>query len=182
MWKLRKMTRRRLITLLSVVFVLALTTTTALAARPRFSSAIDFSLGSLIAEGRLAGLGTQDVAVVLEATGIPVVSCTNQGGQQAPGQNPSKVSARGTEFLVHQTYTKNGSTGFEVETNDPAPLSAKKMGCPNNTWTATIDFVFWTNATITVRADNETGAVLLQQDFVCVTTRTPANVSCTPIP
>jgi hypothetical protein len=182
MWKLRKLTRRRLITILSLIFVLGLTTTTALAARPRFSSAIAFSLGSLIAEGRLTGLGTQDVAVVLDATGIPVVTCTNQGGNQAPGQNPPKVSARGSQFLIHETYTKNGSTGFEVETNDPAPLSAKKMGCPNNTWTATIDFVFWTNATINVRADTETGAVLLHQDFVCVTTRSPASVSCTPIP
>ena len=182
MRKLRKMTRRRLITILSLIFVLGLTTTTALAARPRFSSVVDFSLGSLIAEGRLTGLGTQDVAVVLDATGIPVVTCTNQGGNQAPGQNPPKVSARGSQFLVHQKYTKNGSTGFEVETNNPTPLSAKKMGCPNDTWTATIDFVFWTKATINVRADTETGAVLLSQDFDCVTTRTPANVSCTPIP
>ena len=182
MWKLRKLTRRRLITILSLIFVLGLTTTTALAAKPRFSSAINFSLGSLIAEGRLAGLGTQDVAVVLDATGIPVVTCTNQGGNQAPGQNPSKVSARGAQSLVHETYKKNGSTGFEVETDEPTPLSAKKMGCPNDTWIAAIDFVFWTDATIEVRADSETGAVLLRQDFKCVTTRTPASVSCTPIP
>jgi hypothetical protein len=182
MWKLRKMTRRRLITILSLIFALALTTTTALAARPRFSSAIDFSLGSLIAEGRLAGLGTEDVAVILDATGVPVVTCTNQGGNQAPGQNPPQVSARGSQFLVHETYTKNGSTGFEVETNDPLPLSAKKMGCPNNTWTATIDFVFWTKARIEVRANSVTGDLLLSQDFVCVTTRTPAAVSCTPTP
>jgi hypothetical protein len=182
MRKLRKMTRRRLITILSLLFVFALTTTTALAARPRFSSAIDFTLGSLIAEGRLVGLGTQDVAVILDATGIPVVTCTNQGGTQAPGQNPPKVSARGAQFLVHETYTKNGSAGFEVETNDPLPSSAKKMGCPNNTWTATIDFVFWTQATIEVRDGTMTGAVLLHQDFGCVTTRTPASVSCTPIP
>jgi hypothetical protein len=41
------MTRHRLITILSLVFVLALTTTTALAARPRFSSAIVFTLSTL---------------------------------------------------------------------------------------------------------------------------------------
>jgi hypothetical protein len=180
MWKLRIMTRQRLITILSLVFVLALTTTTAWAAKARFSS-LSFSLGSLIADGRLVGLGTQDVTVILDATGTPVVSCTNQGGQQAPGQNPPKVSARGTQFLVHETYTKNGSTGFMVETSDPLPSSAKKMGCPSNSWTAAIDFVFWTKATIEV-ANSVTGEILLRQDFACETTRFPASVSCTPIP
>jgi hypothetical protein len=173
------MTRRRLITILSLVFVLALTSTTAWAAKARFSS-LNFSIGSLIADGRLVGLGTEDVAVILDATGIPVVSCTNQGGQRAPGQNPPKVSAQGTQFLVHETYTKNGSADFMVETIDPLPSSAKRMGCPNNTWIATIDFVFWTNATIEVRVGGVTGAVLLHEDFVCETTRFPASVTCTP--
>jgi len=181
MRKLQDMTHRRLITILSIVFVLALTTTTALAGQPRFTS-ISFSLGSLIADGRIVGLGTQDVAVILDATGVPVVSCRNQGGNLVPGQNPPKVSARGTQFLVHQTYTKNGSTGFMVETNDPLPSSAKQMGCPSNSWTATIDFVFWTKATIQVRANTVAGEVLLRQDFDCVTTRSPASVSCTPTP
>jgi hypothetical protein len=181
MRKLRTMTRQRLITILSLVFVLALTTTTAWAAKARFSS-LSFSLGSLIADGRLVGLGTQDVAVILDATGIPVVSCTNQGGQQAPGQNPPKVSASGTQFLMHQEYDKNGSTGFTVETNNPLASSGKKMGCPSNAWTAGIDFVFWNKATITVRADTVTGVVLLKQDFDCVTTRSPDSVTCTAIP
>jgi hypothetical protein len=182
MWKLRNLTRRRLISILSLIILLVLTTTTALAAKPRFSSAITFSLGSLIADGRLVGLGTQDVAVILDATGIPVVSCRNQAGHLVPGQNPPKVSARGTQILVHETYTRNGSAGFTVETNDPLPSSAKKMGCPNDNWTATIDFVFWTKAIIEVRANIVTGDLLLRQDFDCVTTRSPASVRCTPTP
>jgi hypothetical protein len=121
------------------------------------------------------------VTVVLDASGIPVVTCTNQGGNQAPGQNPPKVSASGIQFLVHNTYTKNGTSPFNVETNDPQPdLTAKEMGCPNNNWTAKIDFVFWTNATLKVYTGDITGPVGLIQDFTCTTTRNPDKVTCTP--
>lgn len=140
-------------------------------------SSVSFSLGSLIAEGRVAGMGQEDVTIQLDATGVPTVECTNKSGKKVPGQNPPKVSARGSQFLVHESYTKNGSTPFWVETGEPAPLDAVKAGCPNKNWTAKITFVAWTEATLSVFG-TKSGALLEQQKYSCVTTT--SSVSCTP--
>lgn len=173
---------RKLISILSMLVVISFVTTSVFAGNVSIRR-VSFSLGSLIADGTLVGLGNQDVTVILDATGIPVVTCTNPGGAQAPGQNPPKVSATGTQFLVHNTYTKNGTSPFNVETQQQTDgLTAKHLGCPSNKWTAEIVFVFWTNATIIVRAGSVTGPILLQQNFVCTTTRTPPSVTCTPTP
>jgi hypothetical protein len=173
--------RRQLFLILSSLLILSLVTTTAGAGGSVKLSGVSFSLGSLIANGTLTGLGATDVNVILDASGYPVVTCTNQGGNQAPGQNPPKVSATGLDPLFGtDPVRKNGKSPFGVETNDPPPfISATQAGCPNDNWTATIDFVFWTNATITVKSIS-TGATLLKKDYTCTTTLT--SVSCTPVP
>ena len=143
---------------------------------------VDFDLGSLIASGIFGGLGNQDVKVTLTAQGIPVVTCTNQGGNMAPGQNPPKVTSSGQQTLHHETYTKNGTSPFRVEApNTTGGLTAVQLGCPNNNWTAAVIFVYWTNANITV-TELISGAVLFQQNYTCVTTRNPDSVACTPTP
>jgi hypothetical protein len=170
--------RRVKVVILMLLLVLCVPAPPAFAGRVQFKS-LSFSLGSLLAAGELAGLGNQDVVVVLEATGEPEVTCTNQGGTKAPGQNPPKVAARGAQFLVRQKYTKNGTSPFSVETSDPQTgLSAKALACPNNNWIAKITFVYWTDAVLTVRAGSESGTVLLQQSFSCSTTK--ESVRCTP--
>ena len=167
---------RKLLVFLGVLVLVGLTTTTVFAGKYRLNAT--FALGSLIASGDVSGLGNQDVTLILDATGDPVVTCTNQGSNQAPGQNPSKVSATGTQFLPgNDTLRKNGKSPFDVETNDPV-LTAVQGGCPNNNWTATTDFVFWTAADITVK--DTAGKILTKQHYTCTTTRTPASVTCTP--
>ena len=168
---------RKYIPAIAILILICATTASAFAAKARFSK-VSFTLGSLIASGDLAGLGRDDVTVTLEASGVPVVSCANPNGSKAPGQNPPKVSARGDQFLAHQTYTKNGSSPFFVETGAVEIKSAKAMGCPNNNWTATIDFVFWTNATLTLH-DVTANKDIVVQKYACTTTRSPDSVSCT---
>lgn len=140
--------------------------------------AIQFSLGSLIAEGAVV-LGNIDGLVTLSASGTPAVTCTSPGGNQAPGQNPPKVSGTGSQIVIHDSpITKNGRSPFLVEANAQTSLSARQLGCPNNNWKASIDFVYWDRAVVSLR-NSSTGALLDQQSFSCITTRNPASVSCT---
>lgn len=169
--------KRKLISLMVASLVAIMITSTVFARSIKFSG-ITFSLGSLIAQGTLTGLGNQDVTVELDASGFPVVTCTNQGGNQAPGQNPPKISASGQQQLIDIDLKKNGTSPFKVETENSRVLDAIEYGCPNNNWTAQIDFVYWTDATIRV-IDTASEQVLLSQDYTCTTTST--TVSCTPV-
>jgi hypothetical protein len=140
-------------------------------------SGVRFALGSLIANGAVSGIGNTDVTMVLVASGIPAVVCTNQGGNQVPGQSFPKVTAKGSQSLLgNDPLRKNGKSPFGVETAPPPPLTWDQAGCPNSNWTAQIVFVYWTNATISV-FDTATQALLLKQNYVCTTTKT--SVSCT---
>ena len=173
--------KRKFLSILTVFLITMMLTSTVSAGGNIKLSSVQFRLGSLIAEGFASGLGNTDVTVELHASGIPAVTCTNPAGKTAPGQNPPKVSASGEQFIVHENYTKNGRSPFEVETEDPQPgLTAKQMGCPNNSWSSAIDFVFWTNATLSVY-NTAMGTLLVRQDYACVTTRNPDTVRCTPV-
>jgi hypothetical protein len=145
-------------------------------------SGVRFSLGSLIADGMLSRLGNTDVTVVLDASGIPAVTCTNYGKKDVPGQSSPKISASGQQALDgDSSIRKNGKSPFSVETVDPVSLPWNAAGCPNANWSARIDFIYWTNATISIY-DSATNTLQLQQNYTCTTTRNPASVSCTPVP
>ena len=138
----------------------------------------NFSLGSLIANGSISGLGNTDVTMVLDASGIPAIVCTNNGGNQVPGQSYPKVSAEGSQHLPgNSPIRKNGKSPYGVETLTPAPLSWDQAGCPNSHWTAEITFIYWTDATISVY-NTATWALLARKHYACTTTLT--SVSCTP--
>jgi len=168
--------------LFSVVSVLLMVTllTSPVSAGPGIklsggANSVEWTLGSLIAQGDLI-VGNTDVKVILQASGVPAVTCTNQGRTPAPGQNPPNISATGAQIL--QERTKNGKSPFDVEASPPETLPGLQGGCPNNNWTAHIDFVFWDHAKITVT--NLAGdIVLLEQGYTCTTTRNPDTVSCT---
>ncbi|RIH83771.1 hypothetical protein Mterra_02183 [Calidithermus terrae] len=142
----------------------------------QFIGRVTFSLGSLVAEGDVA-LGNLDAVVTLTAGGVPLVTCTSPGGNQAPGQNPPRVSGSDSQ-TVERSFTKNGRSPFVLEADAQTALSAKRLGCPNNNWKASIDFVFWDRAVLTL-TNSATGAMLEKRVFACVTQRDPDSVSCT---
>ncbi len=171
--------KKRILALLSVLLVAILITSPVSAGPGIGLSGVQFSLGSLIANGTVKGLGNTDVVMVLDASGIPVITCTNYGGSSVPGQSSPKVSASGNQFLDGDSpVRKNGRSPFDVETIDPQSIPWDQAGCPNANWTGHIDFIFWTDATISV-LDATTGALQLKQNYNCTTTRT--SVSCTPL-
>ncbi len=100
------------------------------------------------------------MTITLTATADPTTTCTNQGGNQAPGQNPAEVTVR--QRIVPGLRDQNGNLIFAVATDPPEQPTAAEAGCPNDNWTAEITDLSFKTATITVE---QGGQVVLQQTF-----------------
>jgi hypothetical protein len=110
---------------------------------------IDHGL-KLEAQGELSGLGGGDVLVNMTATADVIATCTNQGGTQAPGQNPAPLTVTGA-VVIPEKEAKNGNTPFMVETIPPNETIPGAPDCPNPNWTEEIEDLKFTSATITVQ-------------------------------
>lgn len=140
------MKRRSLIMLLGrVLFIL--TATPVLASNLRLSK-VAFKLGppSLAADGMLYGLDSEDVKVVLNASGSAVITRENEGGSEVPGQSYPKVSTSGQVLISgFDASLAKGSGPFNVEATPPGSLTgedAVRYGCSNTNWVARIDFIY----------------------------------------
>jgi len=172
--------KKRFFSFLSVLLTAAFLVSTVSAGPGIKLSSVKFSIGSLEASGYVSGLGNTDVKMVLEGSGPAVILCTNNGSNTVPGQSYPKVSAIGSQLLDgSQNRSKNGKTDFRTIASTSEPLPWDVAGCPNSNWVGQIDFVFWENATIYIYDLGEN--LLLRQDYVCVTTRDPNSITCTPI-
>jgi hypothetical protein len=113
---------------------------------------------SLTASGALSGLGNGDVLVTMVAQADVVSTCTNQGGNAAPGQNPAPITVSGSQAIPN-SQIKNGTTPFEVTTTAPPAIIAGAPDCANSNWVESIDDLLFTSAVITV--EQPVGTVVL---------------------
>ena len=113
---------------------------------------------SLTSAGALSGLGNEDLVVTLTATANVTSTCTNQGGNQAPGQNPAELTVQGAE-AIPASEIKNGNVAFTVRTIAPTTPIPGAPGCPNPNWRQDITDLSFTSATITV--EQPAGTVVL---------------------
>ncbi len=113
---------------------------------------------TLTASGELSGLGNGDVLVTMTAEADVTSTCTNQGGNQAPGQNPAPITVEGS-LAIPEEEVKNGNTPFEVITLEPETIIPGAPDCPNTNWTEEIDDLAFTSAIITV--EQPTGTTVL---------------------
>ena len=104
---------------------------------------------TLTVAGSLSGLGNADVFVNLSASAQPTAICSNQGGNEAPGQNPATVNVTGS-VAIPASEIQNGNVSFTVTTQPPAQPTAEEAGCPNDNWSARITDMSFTSLTLTV--------------------------------
>ncbi len=145
----------------TLLFMLGLTLSSTAAASPHYQSGPDFTVNpdnSVNATGDIAGLGNQNITVVLTAAFTAAIECTNHGTHYVPAHDVTG-STSGEQADIRP---KNGRAVFDV-TTDPAAVTgtAKSVGCPNNNWTydATITFV---SATLDVY---QAGKLVLSNTF-----------------
>jgi hypothetical protein len=112
----------------------------------------------------LAGLGNQDVTIILDAEGTPTTVCQNPGSKETEpaGQNPANFDIPAGSLTIPSSQIKNGNLTVSLATLQPADPTAQEAGCPNANWDAEITDVAFTSATITVI---QGGQVVLQQTF-----------------
>jgi hypothetical protein len=134
-----------IIAVLSLI-VAALAAVPALAQNPHFVGPLTGTDQgtTLLVSGKVAGLGSEPVNVVVDAEGIATVECENPGGNIAPGQD-TEVDASGQTGPI---TPRNGQITFRAATLEPTVPNFPT--CPNRQWTANVTDVEFTSATVTV--------------------------------
>lgn len=137
----------------------------------------------VLASGMVAGQGSDTYEVRVTASGVPIASCRNGGQNRPPGQNPVSVTGLGDSDLT--PTTKKGRLAFE---NVASTISTQALidlftpfPCPNENWTAFLDFVFWDYVKLDL-IEKATGNIVDTLEYSCTTLRDPTpSMTCSPL-
>jgi len=137
----------------------------------------------------VAGLGNfnTELDVVAQGTASGTSTCANNGGNEAPGQNPAAfpVTASGT-IAVPASDIKNGRVQITV-TSSTSPLVFTKAGapdCPNPGWTETVTItdVAFSSATVAVTQDTNNNNLFEESPALSATCTFSPNTSNGAVP
>jgi hypothetical protein len=137
---------RRTITAVTVLLVVGMTATAALAASPHFKKGGEpvctisgsSTSKSTTCTATLAGLGNGDLNITTTVRGFARYQCQNGGGNIAPGQNRVLVGPVTAPTTIPSGSIKNGSVKFTTNPavlTAPSTVSGAAAGCPNENWT-----------------------------------------------
>ena len=143
---------------------LVLTTAVASANATIHSLSVNFDGTTVTATGDISGLGSQKPAFAqLTVNGSASYTCTNNGGNAAPGQNPVPVqSTSPAQDLGNTTDNGRGTVNVSTTLTAPSTINPKTAGCPSGKWTASLNEVTVSSATLTITQGNQ---VVFQQTY-----------------
>jgi hypothetical protein len=124
---------------------------------------VSFNGATATATFNVSGLGNDPATAQLLVNGTALYTCTNKGGNAAPGQNPQPATGASPEVALNDSQ-KNGRDSVSVSATLTAPLhiGAKIAGCPGNNWTATLSSLTVVSATLVIR---QNGIVIYSHTF-----------------
>jgi hypothetical protein len=108
---------------------------------------------STTCSGTLYGVGVQDITATTTVSGFAVYTCTNKGGNVAPGQNQVTAGPSTTSTVLPAANAVNGHLTFTTNSNTltvPSTVSGSVAGCPNSNWTGTTPQVTETSIELTL--------------------------------
>ena len=156
--------RRALLSAVATLGAVAVMTQTALAAVTFHAGpTVTFNGSTATASANVSGLGNVPAFAQLTVNGVAQYLCSNKGGNEAPGQNPLPASgASPVQNLGNSDHNGRGTVNVTAELTAPATVDAKAAGCPNGNWTANLDSLTVSSATLVI---TQGGAVIYSQTF-----------------
>src|SRR5437667_4618521 len=109
--------------------------------------------------GNFSGLGSVPASATLTVTGSATYTCSNKGGNEAPGQNPvpAQGGSSGPVDLGNADHNGRGTvSGLTASVKAPPTPSPQQVGCGgggSNNWTVTLNTLTATSAQLVITQD-----------------------------
>ena len=150
--------RRLLVTFVALLALGGATASVAVAQNPHFKGKTGPTardLGTVLqVTGTLAGLGQAGGTIEVVAEGVAIVTCTNPGGNEPPGQQPLPLTLSSGEIpFTAEQISKSGNFTFNVQTLEPSQEDIEAACKPH--FDATLADVQFESFVIIVRQDGE---------------------------
>jgi len=165
--------RRSIFALLATLSVLALGASVAMAAvtvksLPTITFGSPDAASATLTGGNFSGLGNTPAFANLTVTGEATYTCSNKGGNEAPGQNPvpAQSGSSGPFNLGNSDHNGRGTiTSITASVSAPATPTAQQVGCGgtgSTKWTVTLSSLTATAAHLEI---TQSGSIIFCRDY-----------------